>query len=94
MTHDFFRMSGEIKGSLADLGATPEQVEALKANVCGPLVLSASELADRIEILPPECGGREAAAALRMLDPDTKITVTPEGPLTLGNSDCKRPWKD
>lgn len=83
---ELFKLTGPITGSMADMGATPEQREVFAASVgglCGPLVLTASELAERLESLPQECGGRGFAVALRMLDPGTKLQVTSDGPVEL-----------
>jgi hypothetical protein len=94
---EFFTMTGPLTASMESMGATSEQVEAMKANIggfCGPLVLSASELAERLEILPPECGGGAAAAALRMLDPGTKLQVTSDGPLTLSGPSSEDRLRD
>lgn len=80
-----FDMSGSIGGSLAGIGASPLQLMDV-GGLSGPPVLSASDLAARLEELPPECGGREPVAALRALDPDVHLVVTPDGPVELGNA--------
>lgn len=83
-----FKMSGPISGVLGAFGGTSKlnDMEANVGSLSGQLILSPSELADRMEELPAECGGSEFVAALRGMDPNTRLLVNSDGPITFDSS--------